>query len=190
MIDDALDFLKTRLNAYLLAGRSPGETQPELAAFVPGDKIEPINFPVGTVSLILINLEEETTLRPPDLYRRATPYGDQQNVQPEIRLNLFVLFVARFADYKQSLHYLSLVIQYFQNHRVFDSDNSPELSDTIGQLVMELRTLPFAEQNEVWNALRTTYQPSALYKVKMVVFQDADAFSGPPIQAMEIQVSP
>jgi hypothetical protein len=39
---------------------------------------------------------------------------------------------------------------------------------------MELVTLPFAAQNEIWNGLKTGYEPSALYKVKMVIFEDEE----------------
>ena len=60
--------------------------------------------------------------------------------QPEVRLNLHVLFLARFKQYEESLRYLSLVIKYFQNHRLIDHHNSPELSDEITQLTIELVT--------------------------------------------------
>ena len=87
-----------------------------------------------------------------------------------------MLFVARFPDdYSRSLHHLSGVIRYFQNHRVFNHENSPELAESVSQLVLELVTPSFAEQNELWGTLRSAYQPSAMYKVRMVVFQDEDA---------------
>ncbi|VAX26463.1 hypothetical protein MNBD_NITROSPIRAE01-2133 [hydrothermal vent metagenome] len=70
------------------------------------------------------------------------------------------------------LNTLSQIIQYLQKNRVLSHHNAPELSATIERLIMELTTLPFSEQNEIWNALRTTYHPSVLYKVKMVVMRD------------------
>ncbi|MEM7266516.1 MAG: Pvc16 family protein, partial [Pseudomonadota bacterium] len=42
------------------------------------------------------------------------------------------------------------------------------------KLTVELVTLPFAQQNEIWNALRTTYRSSLLYKVRMVVFEQEE----------------
>ena len=101
--------------------------------------------------------------------------------QPDIRLNLYVLFVAHYKQYEDSLKYLSLIISYFQTHRVIDQHDAPELNEKIERLVLELVTLPFSEQNEVWNALRITYHPSVLYKVKMLVFQDEDTQESPPI---------
>jgi hypothetical protein len=55
---------------------------------------------------------------------------------------------------------------------VIDHHNTPELSENIEQLMIELITLPFSAQNEVWSALRVAYHPSLLYKIKMIVFQD------------------
>ena len=68
--------------------------------------------------------------------------------------------------------------------------NAPELSENIEQLVMELVTLPFSEQNEVWSSLRVTYHPSVLYKVKMVVFQDEDAVGMPEIGEKVLRTAP
>jgi hypothetical protein len=136
-----------------------------------------IPFALGNVTALLINLEEENTLRSADPYVRVASDGIRQKVHPEIRINLYVLFVAHFKDYEQSLSYLSRIIQHFQCHRVFNHQNAPELSERIDQLVLELITLPFSEQNEIWGSLRTSYHPSVLYKVKMIVFRDEDAMS-------------
>jgi hypothetical protein len=101
-----------------------------------------------------------------------------------------VLFVARFTQYEEALRYLSLIIRYFQNHPVSNHHEAPELSENIEQLVMELITLPFSQQNEVWNALRVTYHPSVLYKVKMIVFQDEDAVRVPEIEETILRIEP
>ncbi len=192
MLRDVLLFLKNHLNAYfqILSGGTPEATVEDKVVFIDGGNMDPITFQLGAVSALLINIEEENTLRTPDPYTRVSPDGTRQKVQPEIRLNLYVLFVARFQQYEDALRYLSLIIQYFQNHRVLNHQNAPELSDTIEQLVMELITLPFSEQNEVWNSLRATYHPSVLYKVKMVVFKDEDAVTMPTITEKILRISP
>lgn len=190
MIDDTLVFLKNHLNAYLNSGRDPNESSEEKVVFVDGEKMDPLSFRLGAVSILLINIEEENTLRAPDQYMRMSPNGASQKVQPEIRLNLYVLFVARFKQYEEALRYLSLIIQYFQNHRVLNHHNAPELSEEIEQLVMELVTLPFSEQNEVWNALRLTYHPSVLYKASMIVFRDEDALGMPEAAEKILRTSP
>ena len=39
---------------------------------------------------------------------------------------------------------------------------------------MELLSLPITQQNELWNALRTSYMPSVAYKIRMVVYNDEE----------------
>jgi hypothetical protein len=190
MIKDVLVFLKDRLNSYLNSGRNPAEVKEDLVVFLDGEKMDPLTFKLGAVSILLINLQEETALRAPDLYQRLGPDGTRQKVQPDIRLNLYVLLVARFKQYEESLHQLSLIIRYFQNHRLFDQHNAPELSENIEQLVVELITLPFSEQNEVWSALRVAYNPSVLYKVKMVIFKDEDEVGIPKIEERILRLEP
>jgi len=174
MIGEVIKFLRDRLNKAL--PRDSDGAAEDLFVYVGADKDDAVSFKAGAVSVLLVRIEEDNALRPPDLYARVSADGVRLKVEPEIRLNLYVLFVARFPDdYYRSLHHLSGVIRYFQNHRVFNQENSPELKEDISHLVVELLTPTFSEQNELWGTLRAAYQPSALYKIKMVVFQDADA---------------
>lgn len=183
MIGEVLTFLRGRLNGYISVrlGVVPGESDPDKVVLLDGEKMDPIEFALGAVTALLINIEQEKLQPTPDPYYRTLADGTSERVHPEIRMNLYVLFVAHFKQYEQGLSYLSLIIQYFQNHRLLNHENAPELSDRIEKLTLELVTLPFSEQNEVWNALRTTYHPSVMYRVRMVVFQDDDSISGPPI---------
>jgi hypothetical protein len=152
MINDALIFLKNRLNTQLSLGANPNDSQEDKVVFLDGQSMEPLTFKLGAVSVLLINIEEEKTLRAPDPYKQVTANGSFQKVNPEIRLNLYVLFVAHFKLYEDSLNYLSQIIRYFQQHRVFNHHNAPDLSESIEKLLPELITLPFSQQNEVWNA--------------------------------------
>jgi hypothetical protein len=190
MIDKALSFLRDRLNTHLGLGQDPDESMEDLVVFVDGQNMEPLTFKLGAVSVLLINIEEDNTLHARNPYLRTSSDGARLRVSPDIRLNLYVLFVARFKQYKESLRYLSLIIRYFQKHRLLDHHSAPELSENIEQLILELITLPFSEQNEVWNALRVTYHPSVLYKVKMIVFQDEDAIAMPELEEKILEMAP
>ena len=175
LIADALEFLRGRLNAAMPRDAA-GASAEDLFVYAGANGEEAVTFPANAVSLILVRIEEDPTHRRPDQYLQVTPDGVRKRSEPDIRLNMFVLVVARFPeDYRLSLHHLSRVVGYFQNHRVFNRENSPELHERIPQLMMELVTLSFAEQNEIWSALRVSYQPSALYRVRMVVFSDQEA---------------
>jgi hypothetical protein len=181
MISDVLGVLKDTVNEYLAttSGWSASASDQGQVVFLESDKVDVVEFKMGAVSLVLANIEEDHTMRPGEPYRRSLPDGTVQKVQPSIHLNVYVLFVARFKDYKRSLQYLSLILQFFLQHRVLNHENTPALSDKIDKLTMELVTLPFSEQNHLWGILRTAYQPSLLYKVRMAVFQDEDGVALP-----------
>jgi hypothetical protein len=181
MIDDAIIFLRNRLNRSLrdLSGAGPSGDKVE---FVSGDRMDPISFKSEAISALLINVEEDNTPRAPDLYAAVNANGVRQKVRPEIRLNLLLLFVAQFKEYAHSLTYLSAVIRHFQNDSVFTRQSAPELSERIDRLVVELLTLPFSEQSLIWGLLRTTYRPSVLYRVKTIVFKDKGGLPLPPVK--------
>ena len=118
MIGEALVSMKNNLNTYLNSGWNPDESREDKVVFIDAEQMDPLTFRLGAVSLLMVNIEEENILHAPDRYMRMSPNGTAQKVQPEIRLNLYVLFVARFKQYEEGLRYLSLIIQYFQSHRV------------------------------------------------------------------------
>jgi hypothetical protein len=171
MIHEVVGFIKDQLNQYL---KNLSAVPEDRVVFPEGDKSEAYTFTKNAITPLLINLEEENLLRMDEPYVQVRKDGVKVNVYPDIRLNLFVLFVAHFKEYDESLKYLSYVIRYFQSNKVFTQDRTPQLASVADRLVMELVTMPFTSQNEIWNALRTTYLPSVLYKVKMVIFQDEE----------------
>ncbi len=189
MLNDALIFLKDRLNAYLNRGGKADNAQEDQVVFPVGQSTDTLNFKLGAISAIVVNLEQENVLRAPDLYARTLPDGTIQKVQPEIRLNMYVLFVAHYQQYEDSLRNLSAIIQYFQGHRLFTHQDAPQLSEQIEQLVVELVTLSLSEQNEIWGALRAPYRPSVLYRIKMVVFHDQAPKEAPEITDKAITTS-
>src|SRR3954470_22289455 len=97
MISDVLRFLKDRLNTALPReiAHAPAE---DLFVYAGCGKDDSVAFKSDAVSLLLVKIEEETTLRPADLYRRVNSAGVPQKVGPEIRMNLYVLFVAKNVD--------------------------------------------------------------------------------------------
>jgi hypothetical protein len=174
LIGDVLVFLRKHSSAVLsgelaASGDEPGADK---VVFVDGEKAD-LAFPLGAVSELLINVEEERVLRAPDRYARQAENGSHERVQPDIRLVLYVLFVARFKAYETAWEHLSKLIEHFQSVPVFEPQTTPELPAGIEKLGLELVTLRFAEQNEVWSALRATYLPSILYRVKLIALRDS-----------------
>ena len=189
MINEVLECLKSIMNLRMRSGVKSHDPQEDPVVFLAGQSTDSLSFKLGAISVMLINLEQENVLRASGLYSRTLSDGTVQKVQPEIRLNLYVLFVAHYQQYEDSLRNLSTVVRFFQNHRMLDHHNTPELSDNIEQLIIELVTLSFSEQNEIWSALRLPYHPSVLYRVKTIVFQDEEARQEPVIEEKAIGIS-
>ncbi len=192
MIDSVLVFMKDRVNSCLnMEAISIDSTDKDPVTFVDYSKTtDSITFKLNAVTLLMVNAEQERALRDPDRFARPGARGGIQRVHPEIRLNLFVLFVVRYSSYENGLGYLSRIIRYFQTNPAFDHQSAPELDDEIDRLVIELVTLPLAQQNDLWSALRTTYFPSVLYKVGLIVYRDQAAESVRQVEEIEIAVTP
>lgn len=191
MIKDLLVVLRNAVNDHLMvsSGGVDAHMDPGPVVFLDGEKPDSLDLKLGAVTLLLINLEEEHAMRADDPFRRIASNGTVQRVSPPIHVNAYVLFVARYKDYERSLQQISLILQYFQRHRVLDPRSHPTLGQRVEKMTMELLTLPFAEQNHIWGILRLPYHPSLLYKVRMAVFLDEEGLALPAVVEPAVVVS-
>ncbi|MFO1433877.1 MAG: DUF4255 domain-containing protein [Candidatus Competibacteraceae bacterium] len=180
MLDFALQFLKDQLNTYLLTqtgSNSLGVVT--LSKLV--DEAGKYAFEEGAVAATIINIEEERTFKsqlPEYTYVR----GQHVVLEPELKLNLYILFAANFKIYDQALKFISYVLTYFQSHSSFTSDGYPTLDPRIKKLTVELQSLNYEQLNQVWAFIGAKQLPSVIYKVRMVVLQDEAATAiQPPI---------
>jgi hypothetical protein len=177
VIDHAMLFIRDRLNEHI--ARSTGAADSGLGdaiVFPDGDKLDPLTLKVGAVNLLLVNMEQELVMRADDPFSRSFGDGSVLAVQPALRLNLMILFVARYRIYDAGLAALFAVLHFLQAHRVFEARAFPDLDPRIDRLVVELTTLPVAQQNDLWASLRLAYHPSLYFRVRMItVEQDAQA---------------
>ncbi|MEH1945263.1 MAG: DUF4255 domain-containing protein [Nostoc sp.] len=171
MIEYVLSFLKEQLNGYI---RVKTGSQGFEVVFVQERNQKEVSFQNDAITALLVNVEEDYTFRSGAAYERIPNHGINPPKNPNIYLNLYVLFAANFTDYRQSLQFLSLIIKFCQSHRLFNHHNSPTLNSEIEKLTLELVNLSFTEQREVWAGLGMSYMPSAIYKVRMIVFTDVD----------------
>lgn len=180
MLDVALSFLADEFNAYLL--RRTGSAT--LGQVVPGallDEKGSLAIPNGTVALSLVNIEEERILRE-QVPARVMVGGREMLLQPELKLNLTLLFAARMTDYPTTLKALSNVLTFFQSHPVFSADDYPALDARIGKIVVELYSVTPETLNQIWASIGAKYQPSVLYRARLVTIQDREPFiPGQPV---------
>ncbi|MDV3455395.1 Pvc16 family protein [Sphingomonas sp. HF-S4] len=183
MIDRAMLFVRDRLNEHI--ARCSGSVDAglgEAIVFPDGDKLDPLTLKVGAVNMLLVNMEQEMVMRADDPFARTLNDGSTLAVQPALRLNLMILFVARYRAYDAGLAALFAVLHFFQSNRVFEARAFPDLDPRIGRLVVELSTLPVTQQNDLWASLRLAYHPSLLFRMRMLTIeQDADAAPAPAV---------
>ena len=187
MLDVAVSFLAEQFNAYLI--RRIGSTT--LGKVVPGgivDETGKLAIATGTIALSIVNIEEERVMRE-QLPARVMVGGREMTLQPELRLNLTLLFAARMANYDMTLKALSNVLTFFQAFPAFAAEDSPSLDPRIGKIVMELHSVGAETLNQLWAALGAKYQPSVLYRARLVTIQDQEPLGfGEPITDIGIDL--
>lgn len=173
MIDKGLEVIKGTLENYL-------KLLPELN-LTSGDFIvlSHVVKPNGTLAvqdnslaITLVNVEEERILKSQNTVS-ILPNGNVSKVNPEIKLNLFILVSANYQNYNTALQYLSAVVRCFQSNNVFTKEKVPGMDPSIEKLLVELYTLNFEQQNHLWGALGAKYMPSVLYRVRLITIQEA-----------------
>jgi len=184
MLDKAIVFLQKHLNARL-KGDDPADRV--VLAKVEADQVK---LTLDAVTVILVGLEPDPISRSADPYRATTTSGASGPVYPEIRLNLYLLFAARFTAYENALAHLSKIIRYFQQNPVLSQQNAPEMDPELDRLLLELQSLPSKEQNEIWSSLKVPANPSLLYRVKVVVFSQEPSTETPAIVEVRKEMAP
>ena len=190
MISEVFRVLKDALNDHIKlgAGYRPTDTTEEQVVFANANLIDKCDFKSGFITMLLVGLEEDRQVLPADPYRRMLADGTTIQVKAPVPLNIYILFVARYGDYLNTLRGLEAIVQFFQKYRVIDRSNMPTLASGIEKLVSEHVTMPVHEHNHIWGMLNTSYQPSILYRVRMVVFHDADGLPLPPTNLTSLYV--
>jgi hypothetical protein len=173
MIESALLVLTRQVQGFL--ARDPvleagAQDKIHLTNIIDPDNAS-VTIPDESLGLCLVNIEEERVTK---AQRASTLSADGliTYLNPELKLNLFVLIAANCSQYRTGLTLLSSAIRFFQSKNVFDHDNTPELDAGIQKLIVEMCTLTFEQQNHLWASLGAKYLPSVLYKVRMLVVQE------------------
>ncbi len=172
MITQALIFAATKINlAFFTPDGSPRVVLGNVAALNDPDYNEP------NILLSLINIEEEVLLRNPENFFKRDNSVVYKN--PPMHFNSTIIFGAyrtdinREQDYTDSITYIQKVIGFFQRQNVFDASNSPDLPDGIEKIVFELVNLNLEQLYHLWSMLGGKYIPSVVYKMRMVIIDEA-----------------
>ena len=197
MIHTCLSFLTNELNEYLKV-RTGSPTVDRVFLTSVATEGGGVVIPDKSVGVSLINIEEDRVYKD----QKSTvinSFGNVERLNPEIKLNLYVLISANFQntseedssdDYVEGLKQLSFIISFFQAKNVFTPENSPKLAEydpNLKKLVIELYSYSFEQLYNFWSVVGTKYLPSVLYKIRMLTFQEKEFFdSNAPIEKIAV----
>ena len=166
MIDQLLQTLVQELNRYLKNTYSIEEPLVELS---------PMSWPDGSmknqeknkVLCTLVNIQKETMSTNRPVLRKGL---NNQLLQ----LNFSILFAVHYDanHYVESLRVLSNIISFFEERPSFSPQNTSPFPNTISKASLEFQNLEQHEIAQLWASLGSKYQPSVLYKCRMLTIED------------------
>ena len=186
MIHTCLSFLTNELNDYLKR-RTGSPTVERVYLTSVATEGGGVVIPNKSLGVSLINIEEDRVYKD----QKSTiinNHGNVERLNPEIKLNLYVLISANFQnsdaedstdDYVEGLKQLSWIISFFQAKNVFTPENSPKMADfdpNLTKLVVELYSYSFEQLYNFWSVVGAKYLPSVLYKIRILTFQEREFF--------------
>jgi hypothetical protein len=186
MLDIALQFLRDELNSYLVSRTGSDAVKVQMSSLV--DETGKYALDNGTIGAVIINIEEERTFKS-HIPEYAYVNGQHVVLEPDLKLNLHVMFAANFKLYDIALKYIAFVLTYFQSNPSFTSEEYPALDTRIRKLIVELQSLSYEQLNQIWAFIGGKQLPSVVYKVRMVAVQDeAQMAVQPPVTTIKTEI--
>ncbi|MDJ0845489.1 DUF4255 domain-containing protein [Crocosphaera sp.] len=174
MLDIALKFLKDQLNTYLLTRTHSNSNSQEIGQVKMSKLVDDEGksaITLDNIGLSIINIEEERLFKS-QVTEYAYTNGEHLVLEPELKINLYVILAANFKEYDEALKKISSVLMFFQSHSVFTPEQYPDLDPSIEKLVVELQSLNYEQLNQIWAFIGGKQIPSVIYKVRLVCLQD------------------
>ncbi len=129
------------------------------------------------VIISLINVEKETSRAFNTRYQK-TNSDNFADINLSERYNLDILISANFENYSETLKFLDEVLLFFQANSILDSASCSAMPDGIPKLEFEIEKVTYHQMQSLWTAMGAKYQPSLIYKMRLITIQanEADRF--------------
>jgi hypothetical protein len=187
MIADVAQLFRRELEEYLRRrARLPAsETVVSLTQFANAQG--EVAIPSNQVGMCLFNIDEERIMKNQGFV--AAKNGERVTYfQPEVRLNLYMLFAAHFGSYEQALRYIGWTVGFFQRKRVFSPANTPAMGFGMPEVAVDLYAMTLEQQNYLWTILGAKYLPSVAYQARPVVIQEDEIeLESAPVTEIELR---
>lgn len=174
MINAAIRHITQHLNQYLGRTFSLNEDIAMVSNIAEQDGNVAVNIN-NKVAVFLVNIEKDTA--PLHVGDPGISGARERLVNhPPLHLNLFLMFSANFGgpNYPEALKFLSHTISFFQKNPIFTHQTTPDLDPRIDKLILDIENLNIKDLSSLWSILSGKYQPSVLYRVRMLTFDSLD----------------
>jgi hypothetical protein len=175
MLDKALQFTSSILNQYLRNNYGLSDDVVTINNVItPSGDIPEENK--NKIVISLLNIEQETNKQ---FYGRMQPLpsGNYADINPSDRYNLDVLFSANFQNYSETLKFLNGTLQFFQANNSIDRVRYSSMPKGINRLDYDVEKLTYHQMHSLWSAMGAKYQPSVIYKLRLIHIQNGEALS-------------
>jgi Pvc16 N-terminal domain len=183
LLDKLFISLKHIIERALLAPEDQFKEDPEWVT-IGGLPAEPtLDNATGKLHLSLVNIEEER-INKNQLNTRRDPNDPSKFiiVNPEIKINVYVLATAHFLRYEEALKRIAYVIRVFQRKNVYSADDifnfldeKNDVPPILDQVIVDLYTQPLDQQYQFSQSYGSKQIPSIIYKVRLLVIDELPA---------------
>jgi hypothetical protein len=179
MINKALQFTRDVLDQFIRNRYGIEENKVILNTLIEANgNIPQVNQ--NKVVMSLINIEKET-LKP--FYNKTSQRiagANYAELNPSERYNLDLLISSSFDDYGETLKFLNTVILFFQINPMIDASAYSTIPAGLHKLEYEIEKIGYHQMHSLWTAMGAKYQPSVIYKVRLITIQGNEAASFTP----------
>lgn len=169
MISQALQFTSDVLDQFLRNRYTLDESKVVLNNLIEGNGSLP-QINQNKIVMSLINIEKETA-KP--FYSRShkVANGNYADIHPGERYNIDLLVSANFDDYNETLKFLDGALLFFQSHAALTAASYSTMPASLGRLEFEIEKITYHQMQSLWTAMGAKYQPSVIYKMRLVSVQ-------------------
>ncbi len=132
------------------------------------------------VVISLINIEKETSRPYYHVRNQKMSDGSFSDINPPERYNLDILLSSSFDDYGESLKFLDACILFFQMNILLDKTSFSNIPEGLDKLHFDNEKITYHQMHSLWTAMGAKYQPSVIYKMRLVTFQGNEAAAFTP----------
>jgi hypothetical protein len=156
-----LQFISEILNDFLKKKLNTNESKVILNRVVNADGSPPKQND-NKIVFTLINIEEEISLL------QTSPKVNTTNEIGKNFHSIYILVHSNFEYYAESLKLLDSTIDFFIENPIFNAASSPNFPVELSRISLESINLTIEQICNLWSSIGANYQPSVLYKVRLV----------------------